>query len=181
MFSRKINKRTLESFLQPLDPFEDPKVHLEQYQTPPDIAAELFFLVSMQLGPEEFEGQRVADFGCGTGIFSLASAALGAEAVHAFDVDTDCLAIAARNVEESGMTAVELIQTDLLVWTPPPSEKPFDTVVMNPPFGAQETETNNGIDAKFIEKAVESCSGNVYVLLNGKSRVVSFICHCKKC
>lgn len=45
----------------------------------------------------------------------------------------------------------------------------FDIVITNPPFGTKEA----GIDKLFIEKAFESCSGNVYSFHKASTREVN--------
>lgn len=39
------SKKKLESILQQITPFEKPQVEFEQYQTPPDLAAELLLSI----------------------------------------------------------------------------------------------------------------------------------------
>lgn len=41
-----------------------------------------------------------------------------------------------------------------------------DLVVMNPPFGTKE----EGIDAKFLEVAMQICSGNIYSMHKSSTR-----------
>jgi rRNA N6-adenosine-methyltransferase METTL5 len=44
--------------------------------------------------------------------------------------------------------------------------KMVDLVVMNPPFGTKE----EGIDAKFLEVAMQICSGNIYSMHKSSTR-----------
>ena len=68
MFKRK---KQLEIALQEIPGHPDPRVDLEQYQTPSIIAADLLWNAAA-IG--DIEGFKVVDLGCGTGIFTLGSA-----------------------------------------------------------------------------------------------------------
>ena len=120
--------------------FKDPKPELEQYITPTEIVIEILKKIN-SLG--HLSG-KVADLGCGTGRISIGAACLGAD-VTGFEIDEDALKIAKDYCETNSLKvkwvcgAVENI------------EEEFDTVIMNPPFGAQRP----GADRSFLQKALE--------------------------
>jgi release factor glutamine methyltransferase len=80
------------------------------------------------------ESPRAVDVGTGTGAIALALADERPDArVTATDVSPDALALARENAERLGL-AVELVRTGLLDGL----EGPFDLVVSNPPYVAQD-------------------------------------------
>ena len=74
-------------------------------------------------------GKRVADVGCGTGLFAIAAAKLGASEVWATDPDPTALECARRNADRNGVK-VTFRQGHLL--DPIRGEK-FDFIASNPP------------------------------------------------
>ena len=87
-----------------------PKVELEQYPTPPDIAAHMLLAAHAE---GDLEGRLVADLGCGGGVLGIGAALLGAEHVLGVDVDPGALEAAAENVAEAEVP-VDLLQCDVL-------------------------------------------------------------------
>lgn len=160
--SSKIKLKKLEEYLQSVDPFEKPKVLLEQYVTPSHIASNLLFTI--QNNHDDLDGKLVGDLGCGTGMLSIGAAILGASHVVCFDIDSDALSVARNNVDEMEVPNVDFIQCDVLndlategsTWN-----KSFDTVLMNPPFG---TKKNAGMDMKFLKIAIQLTRNVVYSL-----------------
>ncbi len=146
---------SLEIELSRLMPTKQKRAELEQYQTPPHIAAKILYRA---LSDDCIEGKVVADFGCGNGIFAIGASLLGAEKVYAIDSDPDALEIARQNVLNTSST-IELIQDDVSEFG-----TLVDTVVMNPPFGSQKRNA----DIPFIEKALKY-SKDFYILLNYKA------------
>lgn len=132
--------RDLERALSAIPPHPKPRVELEQYATPADLAGPLLF-EAYTLG--DVEGRRVADLGCGTGVFALGAALLGAKSVVGVDVDDASLAVAAQQATRLGV-AVEWVASDVAAW-----RGEADMVVMNPPFGAQA----RGADRPFLDAA----------------------------
>ena len=61
--------KELESHLQQLDGFEEPKVHLEQYITSGHIASHMLYTMDQTF--EDIENNVVADFGSGCGVLSI--------------------------------------------------------------------------------------------------------------
>ena len=66
--------------LQRCNTWAKPRVELEQYPTPPDIAAHML-LAAAEEG--DIEGKLIADLGCGGGVLGIGAALLGAERVRA--------------------------------------------------------------------------------------------------
>lgn len=149
-----MKKSRLSRFLSRIDDFEEPKVSLEQYITPPQLAADILHAAYMN---NDIEGRKVADLGTGTGILAIGAALMGAE-VTAFEKDEDALEQAKENAEEMEVD-IEFVQKDV-----EEVDGKFDTVVMNPPFSVH---SDIGID--FMEKAV-SISNAVYTVSHPGSR-----------
>ncbi len=147
-------KKQDEIVLQGLVTFPDPKPHLEQYPTPPELAIKF-----LNMAYSDIYGKIVFDLGCGTGILSIGAALLGAKMVVGVDLDLSALKIARRNLE-----LIEDIYGKLKVYFINADVKDFnfkaDTVVMNPPFGMRR----KGADRVFIVKAIEN-SRVVWTLL----------------
>lgn len=137
----KMKLKQLEGLLQTLDVFEKPKVHLEQYPTTPHIASHMLYTIDQTF--DDIQGCTVADLGCGCGVLSIGAAILGCNYVVGFDIDSDALELAKKNLEEVGVDAVELIQCDVSnIDSAIARGDLFDTVIMNPPFG---TKNNAGM------------------------------------
>lgn len=132
--------KELESHLQQVEVFKKPKVDLEQYPTTPHIASHMLYTIDQSF--DDIEGKIVADFGCGCGVLSIGCAILGCATCIGFDIDQDALDTAANNCKEFDINNVELVQSDITKVSGFMCErKPFDTIVMNPPFG---TKNNSG-------------------------------------
>ncbi|SDR41957.1 METTL5 family protein [Natronobacterium texcoconense] len=138
------SRRTLARELESIADFSDPSPDLEQYLTPPEIAAHLCHLAGLQGDLE----RPVADLGTGTGMLAVAASLAGAQRVVGVDVDPDALAVARDNAAQVGGD-VDWIVGD--VTRPPLSPDADVTVVSNPPFGAQRG--NRHADREFLETA----------------------------
>ncbi len=142
-----MKKKELEILLQKVPSFEKPVPYLEQYLTPANIAADIIFNAH-QFG--DIENKIVIDLGCGTGIFSTGVALTGAERIIGIDIDANAIKTAKKFAEKNNLKITFLNQDirDLRI--------KCDTVIMNPPFGAQKG--NHNADRKFIEKGFEISS-----------------------
>ena len=146
--------RQLEMALQRCTGFEQPKASREQYQTPATLAARLLYDASVR---GDIAGKTVTDLGCGTGILAIGAALLGAQEVWGIDLDPDALNIAEKNAALLG-AVVEFAAADLSGTRSDAGKAcseglgPCDTVVMNPPFGAQKQ--NLHADRPFIDCAL---------------------------
>lgn len=74
-------------------------------------------------------GQRVLDWGTGSGILALGAACLGATEILAVDLDPVAVRVAAENVERNALT--EVIQTGVASIESIPATPPFDWVIAN--------------------------------------------------
>ena len=162
--------RKLEMALEKIEGFETPNIHYEQYKTPAVVAAPFLHMAFMS---GEIEGKTVYDLGCGTGMLSIGAAMLGAKEVIGFDIDQNAIADAEKNtqrmtdeIEEKGMNeSVQFVLSDVAdISKMIESEtlKHADTVIMNPPFGAQE----KGNDRPFLDAAV--AAGNIVYSIHNK-------------
>jgi putative methylase len=152
-----MNLRQLEMRLERLQGFERPTVRLEQYQTPAPVAARLLHHAAMQ---GAIEGCRVCDLGCGTGILACGAALIGASAVTGVDIDPAAIELARQNAETFGVT-VDFIVADVRSPDVDWAGLACDTIVMNPPFGAQKAHA----DRPFIDRALE-LADEVYGIFN---------------
>jgi putative methylase len=139
-----MKQRQLEIMLQHVPKSETPIPQLEQYMTPASIAAEIIF-TAFQWG--DIENKTVVDLGCGTGIFSVGAAYMGAKKVLGFDIDRDVVSIAKKYAKTNALQIKYAVKDVTAV------DITCDTILMNPPFGAQKS--NQKADRKFIEKAFE--------------------------
>ncbi|NHX35552.1 MULTISPECIES: METTL5 family protein [Halolamina] len=158
-----MGKRALAERLHGLAGFPDPDLRLEQYLTPPDLAAHVLHLADLQ---GDIADKRVLDLGTGTGVLALAAACRDPARVLGLERDADALTVARENertvVPE---TPVDWIRGDAT--RAPLAPNSVETVVMNPPFGAQSG--NEGADRAFLTTAV-SVAGVSYSIHNAGSR-----------
>jgi putative methylase len=139
--------RRLEMLLEKVAGFENPSPELEQYQTPAPLAARLLYTGFMA---GDIGGLRVLDLGSGTGILAIGAALLGAAEVFAVETDAAANRRAEENAENLGVS-VSFIDADLRDEAGKSRIPEADTIVMNPPFGAQ----NLHADRPFIDTALE--------------------------
>ncbi len=125
--------------------FDDPRVDLEQYRTPPELASYLVHTADLQ---GDIDNQVVVDLGCGTGMLALAAALRGPERVVGVDIDASALSTARENQRRvASTTSVAWVRGDATRLPLSPPEE--TTVIMNPPFGAQDG--NEHADRAFLE------------------------------
>ena len=142
-----MKKKELEIFLEQIPDFSDPKPGFEQYKTPATIASDILF---QAYASEDISDKQILDLGCGTGIFSFGAKTLNANHVTGIDIDQECIDLAVSFAKKNQFN-IDFICTDVS----DVSEK-VDTVLMNPPFGAQKQ--NIHADRVFIEKATSVAS-----------------------
>lgn len=156
--------KELESLMQDIAPFENPKIDLEQYPTGPHLASRLLFAVANSY--DEFDGQTVIDLGCGTAMLSIGAAMLGAQHVVGVDVDDNALQVAQQNVDEyDDPLPIDFIRCDVRQ-VAAQARLRADTVLMNPPFGTRR----KGADMEFLRAAFALSRNSVYSLHKSSTR-----------
>lgn len=138
-----------------MDPIPRPTATWEQYATPAPIAAEVLYLAH---GHGDIAGRSIVDLGSGNGILAIGAKLLGASRAVGVDSDPEAIEVARRNAMRAR------VEVD---WRPvnvTGFRESFETVVMNPPFGAQSRHA----DRPFLDAAM-SISPVVYTFLNAKA------------
>lgn len=138
-------RKTIERALSQVPDFPSPDPKLEQVATPAPIATDLLF-EAWNLG--DIGGQMVLDFACGTGILGLGAGLLGAMPVYGFDIDEEAIELAREAATTLGVSQAEFEVRDVAEM----GDVPGDTVLCNPPFGAQDRHA----DRPFLEAAAEA-------------------------
>jgi len=154
----------LEMALQRLSGFSRPRAALEQYQTPAPLAARLLYHALMK---GDIEGKSVYDLGCGTGVLAIGAALLGAAKVRGIEIDQNAVDTAEANVALKG-TDVEFIVADVRDAALPGRIGTCDTVIMNPPFGAQQDHA----DRPFIDLALKTASVTYGIFNAGSAQFI---------
>ena len=152
--------RKLEMLLEQVSGFSHPVPEREQYQTPAPLAARLLYTAFLS---GDISGLRVLELGSGTGILGIGAALLGAGEVIGVEIDQDATLIAEENTEKLGVN-ISFTSADLAdpgTWAQVPEA---DTVIMNPPFGAQMEHA----DRPFIDLALARADV-VYGIFNAGS------------
>jgi len=150
-----IRKHDLAITLQKVGSHPRPKVALEQYTTPADLAAEILFTACYV--HDDIQSKRVLDLGTGTGRLAIGASILGARYVVGIDVDPASLAyasIARRTLRADVDFVLGEIET---------IRGPVETVLMNPPFGTKKAHA----DLHFLDCALRL--GNVVYSIHKSS------------
>lgn len=151
------SKQSLVQALTQVAGFSAPDLSLEQYPTPPELAATLIHRAALT---DDILGHTVVDLGTGTGILAIAAALTNASRVIGIDIDPDALAVATQNTTR--------IDPDLPIdWvcgdaTNPPLGLADATVVMNPPFGAQLTARHADRDFLAAARSIGRVSYSIH-------------------
>jgi len=132
-----VKKSELEILLSKCPGFEAPDASLEQYQTPAWLAAEVLNTAFLR---GDIAGRTVMDLGCGTGMFSVGAALLGAKRVIGVEIDERQIELA-RGWANEASVRVEFVHGNVEA-----VKLRVDTVFSNPPFGVQSPHA----DRRFI-------------------------------
>ncbi len=145
--------------LQGLAPQAGRSAKLEQYPTPAHVAADM---VWEAFAAGDIEGKKVCDLGSGNGILAVGAALMGAAEVRGFDVDPAAVEVARVNADRAG-ASVEFSTIDIS-----DLETVADTVLQNPPFGAQTRHA----DRAFVRKALEVAPRAYSLHMGGTQRFI---------
>ncbi|XP_075261690.1 rRNA N(6)-adenosine-methyltransferase METTL5-like [Convolutriloba macropyga] len=143
--------KELQGLLQQIEDFQRPKIYLEQYMTPPELASQM--VNSAVQFADLSSGCSVLDLGCGTGMLGIASVLCGADYVLGIDIDPEAIDVAWEN----SLEILEEPRFDVLLADINCTEifchmrSMFDVAVINPPFGTKTMHT----DMKFLEVAAK--------------------------
>lgn len=138
------SKRELARRLADVDGFDDPSPALEQYLTPPALAASLVHLADLR---DDLD-RTVLDLGAGTGMLAIGAALRSAPRVIALDRDPGAVATGRANANRiEPPVGVEWLLGDA---ARAPVCTDDATVLSNPPFGAQAASEG---DRPFLETA----------------------------
>jgi putative methylase len=153
----KMTRKQLEIFLTRLQGIANPKLGLEQYPTPPEIASAIIHWAN--LAHCDIRGKRVADLGTGNGILAIGAAKSGALEVVGVENDRESIRVARMNARRASVD-VSWVMGDI-----ESIQGGFDTVLMNPPFGTRRKHA----DLRFLEKALE-IAGVIYSIHKSSTR-----------
>ncbi len=142
-----MKQKQLEIILQKIPKPSNPVPHLEQYMTPATIAADVIF-TAYNWG--DIQDKIVVDLGCGTGVFAIGAFLMGAQKAVGYDIDPNVISIAKDHTIKNKYP-IEFYTQDVSS-----IQTSCDTVLMNPPFGAQKA--NLKADRRFIEKGFDIAS-----------------------
>lgn len=124
-----MKQKQLEIQLQKAQPYVKPTAKFEQYSTPAEIASDLLWTAFMD---GDIQDKKVADLGCGTGVLGIGASILGAKEVYGVDIDAHAIEVAIQNaVKLKANVHFEVMKVSDF-------HEAVDTVVQNPPFGAQK-------------------------------------------
>ena len=158
-----MKKTALRQQLSKLKDFNNPKASLEQYSTPPELAADMVHSAFMKgdLG----EGSKVVDPGTGTGILAIGAALTGSTVV-AVEKDPEALETARENAKDAGVwKRIDFREMDVSGL-----KESFDTCVMNPPFSVHSEEGE-----KFFSKAFDISDAVYSIVYEGRTSEVDRI------
>jgi len=144
-------KSRLARRLQDVAGFADPRVDLEQYRTPSELAAQLVHTADLQ---GDVAGRTVLDLGCGTGILALAAGFRGPDQIVGIDIGPGG-AVDRPRERAPGRPAAPV------AWVRGDATRgglcvDGATVLANPPFGAQDG--NRHADRRFLETTARLAS-----------------------
>jgi len=153
-----MNKKQLEIILSKLKGNPTPKVELEQYTIPGELAAQIINIIHLS---GDIKNKNILDLGCGTGRLTIGSVLMGAKKTIGVDSDEKVLSIAMDNLKITEKITKREIYGKVKFICKDVSElkNKVDTVIQNPPFGIQKLHA----DRIFLKKALE-CGKRIYSL-----------------
>lgn len=155
------DKKALEMKLSSLIGKDSRKIELEQYQSSSSLVSLVLWSAYLN---GDISGKKVADLGCGNGIFGIGALLLGAKHAVFLDLDASAIKLCKENVKNFGFNSkAEFVLSDVSKFS-----SKVDTILMNPPFGVHVRKA----DKIFLEKGFEF-SNSIYSI--HKIESVNFI------
>lgn len=153
-----MNKKQLEIILSQLKENPIPKVELEQYSIPSELAAQIINIAYLS---GDIKNKIILDLGCGTGRLTIGAILMGAKKSIGIDSDEGVLGVARENLKIVDEITNEVIhkKVEFICKDVSNFKGKADTVIQNPPFGIQKLHA----DRIFLKKALE-CAGKIYSL-----------------
>lgn len=140
--------------------FSKMSIGLEQYITPPDIAATIAYTIHNTY--DDIQGKSILDLCCGTGMLSFACSYFSPAYILGVDLCPKALDVFKGN-NLNFRANVDLLRCPVenlnFIYNS------FDTAIINPPFGTKIKHA----DTKAVDKALELCSV-VYSLHKSSTR-----------
>jgi len=141
-----VKKRRLEILLSRIPPHPQPRLELEQYATPPHLAARLLWVAVATF--RDLLEDVVLDLGAGTGRLGLGAALLGSPYVVLVDLDPEALRVALDKARELRVDErVDAVCADVRCFE---ISREASYAVQNPPFGVHR----RGADVEFLAAAL---------------------------
>lgn len=110
---------------------------------------------------EGVEAPKVVDIGTGSGAIALSLATERPDChVWATEISEDALTWAERNLEQTGLTNVELLFGDLFEPLPEPEKGQFNLIVSNPPYLSQDEFSRAPVEVRDHEPEMALLSGD---------------------
>lgn len=147
----EISKSKLAIELSRLRDFDEHILHLEQYSTPSEIAADIVWKAYM-LG--DIRNRAILDPACGPGFLGIGCLLLGAKKVIFLDVDKEVInilkdnLIRIKNKYSISQNKYEIINEDIKDIN---IKDRIQIIIQNPPFGTKQRHA----DKIFLEKAFQ--------------------------
>jgi putative methylase len=135
----------IASFVDKIDGFISPKVHLEQYSLPSDLIALILILSSKDL-----IGNNIVDLGCGTGRFTLPIKKFFANKVLGVDIDLNAVKYLIESQKWSNLE-LDLLITAIEFLEPEKWKSKYYNTITNPPFGTKRRK----LDIVFLKQALK--------------------------
>lgn len=128
-------KKEIQIILSKLKSFENPKVELEQYETPCDLISKIVSELNLM---NLIKDKEILEVACGTAKFSIAASFYKPKKIIALDKDKDAIRVAKYNYniikEKFDVSIIKFLIADVKEIH---FKKKFDLIIMNPPFGIQ--------------------------------------------
>lgn len=155
-----MNKKELAILFSKFENIKNPKVNLEQYTLPDELAAEIINIANLD---GSIKNKIVFDLGCGNGKLGIGASYFEPKFVVCVDIDKNAIKIAKQNAKKFSKSKIFFVVCDVKNFFVKKIVKEQAVVIQNPPFGLKGERHK---DVYFLKKACEIAS-IVYSLHRG--------------